>query len=342
MISSISDHNMRERMIKYTPQHLHCDAHFWGPITPQGTGFLAVQSVSDTSSNFRIAATGVVLEMDKSTQVVKKLKLTGEPYLIFKKTAFIKGMFSSDLEVAKFEGAAIRTVSGIRGQIKKGLSAGHEKKVKKEKVDTPKGSFRATFEDKILLSDIVFLKTWFTVDIPKFYAPVTNILLPPEEKTKWRGMRSVGQIRREKGITSEPNPDHLYTAIEREPKVFNDLKIPKKLQNELPYHLKPKVMAEKQRSLESERVAVILEPQERKMLNQMKMMRTIYEDREDKLASDKTKRIETLIKKKAQEEEKKFKRQKEARKQVARQISKAEAKQQRAENRGKKRKHSEA
>ena len=29
-------------------------------------------------------------EMDKTSQVVKKLKLTGAPYKIFKKTAFIK------------------------------------------------------------------------------------------------------------------------------------------------------------------------------------------------------------------------------------------------------------
>ena len=183
------------------------------------------------------------------------------------------------------------------------------------------------------------------LDIPKFYVPVTNVLLPPEEKTKWRGMRSVGQIKREKGISQQPNTDHFYTPIERQPKVFNDLKIPKKLQKELPYHLKPKVLAEKQKSLESERVALVLEPHERKMLNQMKMMRTIYEDREDKLAGEKAKRIESLIKKKAQEEQKKFKRQKEARKQVARVISKAEAKKSKNSGngrpRGKKRKHSE-
>ena len=54
---------------------------------------------------------------------MKKLKLIGEPYKIHKNTAFIKGMFNSNIEVAKFQGAQhgaqLKTVSGIRGQIKR-------------------------------------------------------------------------------------------------------------------------------------------------------------------------------------------------------------------------------
>lgn len=198
--------DMKHRYLKYTPNHVTCSMSFWGPITPQNTGFLAVQSVQQNTEEmrklgFRIAATGCVTEVDKSAQIMKKLKLVGAPYKIYKKSAFIKGMFTSNLEVAKFEGAKIKTVSGIRGQIKKANQ-------------TPEGAFRATFEDKILLSDIVFCRTWFKVDVPRFYAPITSLLLAPEKKAQWQGMKTVGQLKRERNIRNEANLDSMYTVSE--------------------------------------------------------------------------------------------------------------------------------
>lgn len=61
-----------------------------------------------------------------------------------------------------------------------------------------------------VLPDIVFMRTWFTVQIPQFYNPVTSLLLPPEEKEKWRGMRTVGQLRHDLNIPNPANEDSIY------------------------------------------------------------------------------------------------------------------------------------
>ncbi|XP_044252680.1 ribosome biogenesis protein BMS1 homolog [Tribolium madens] len=281
-IYSKLEDDLKFRYLKYTPEHLACNAHFWGPITPQGSGFVALQSVDCESvkQGFRIAATGVVQELDKSTQIMKKLKLVGHPLKIYKKTAFIKGMFNSALEVAKFEGARIKTVSGVRGQIKKA-------------VNKPEGCFRATFEDKILLSDIVFCRTWYKVDVPQFYTPITTLLLPEEKKNTWRGVRTTGEIKREKGIKKLPDQDSLYRPIDRQPKPFKPLVIPAKLQKALPYRDKPKhgvKAADKKKSID--RVAVIREPYEQKVSNLMKMVKTNYEYKQERIKAETQERLE--------------------------------------------------
>ncbi|XP_034238787.1 ribosome biogenesis protein BMS1 homolog isoform X2 [Thrips palmi] len=301
--------NMRQRMLKYTPEHVACMGHFWGPITPQTTGFLALQDVASRAAGFRIAATGVVVEQDKTTQITKKLKLTGVPMKIYKKTAFIKDMFTSSLEVARFEGAKIKTVSGIRGQIKKACTK-------------PEGVFRATFEDKIQLSDIVFCRTWYKVDVPQLYNPVTSLLLPPEKKNEWQGMKTTGQLKRERGIRGDANKDSQYTPITREPKVFRPLVIPRALQKELPYRDKPKHKHEAGPSIESQRIAVVREAHEQKVDNLMTMLRTNYGHKQQLAKKATSARIEELKKKKEIEEYGKERRQKVLKREVFKTLTK--------------------
>ncbi|CAH8359641.1 unnamed protein product [Eruca vesicaria subsp. sativa] len=90
-----------------------------GPLVPLNTGFVAFQNLSSNQAWFRITATSVVLEYNHQARIAKKIKLIRHPCKIKKKTAFIKDMFTSDLKIARFEGSYVRTVSGIRGQVKK-------------------------------------------------------------------------------------------------------------------------------------------------------------------------------------------------------------------------------
>lgn len=83
-VYSLEDKNNRARFLKYTPEHMHCIATIYGPITSQGTGILAYANSTTKLANFRVSATGVMLEPDHTFKIVKKLKLTGTPYKIFK------------------------------------------------------------------------------------------------------------------------------------------------------------------------------------------------------------------------------------------------------------------
>ncbi|KAI7907171.1 uncharacterized protein BX663DRAFT_495057 [Cokeromyces recurvatus] len=298
-IYSLND-GTRNRMLKYTPEHMHCLGTFYGPVHTPNTGFCAVQNVADNkAANFRISATGVIVDISQSTEIVKKLKLTGFPTKIYKNTAFIRDMFTSALEVAKFEGANIRTVSGIRGQVKKALPK-------------PDGHFRATFEDKILMSDIVFLRAWYPVKPRKFYNPVTSLLLSTKEK--WQGMRTTGQVRKELNMHAPQNVDSIYKPIERKERRFNALKIPKALQAELPFANKPKNATKSKKQSYMSKRAVILEPEEKKIYTLMQQLNTLRNEKDRKRKLKNNERREMVEKKRAKIAEINEKKEKERRK----------------------------
>jgi len=268
------DHNMRQSRLKYTPENMHCCSLFYGPFTPQGVGFIAIQSISGSTPDFRIAATGTILDSDCSSRVVKKLKLIGYPFKIEKNTCFVKKMFNSELEVAKFEGAAIRTVSGIRGQVKKAIGRGSSIK------GSIAGSFRATFEDRVKMSDIIFCRTWYPVPIPQYYAVVDNLLL--KDKDSWIGEKTLGRIRFEQGLKPEVNPNSLYREIKRPTgKQLAGLVIPRSLQKELPFKSKPKSELKKSKSKREKLMkrAVIREPEQREMSKLMTALTTMNKEK---------------------------------------------------------------
>ena len=290
-IYTTTDSRTRTRMLKYTPEHAYCKATFFGPLVAPNTSFCAVQMVDkdDTTGSFRIAATGVVEDLNADVEIVKKLKLVGYPQKIFRNTAFIRDMFSSAMEVARFEGAAIKTVSGIRGEIKRALSK-------------PDGYFRATFEDKILASDIVILRSWYPVHVKKFYNPVTSLLL--KNKENWKGMRLVGQIRASRGINTPTRKDSAYKKIERQARRFNGLRVPKNLRENLPFKSQIHEMKKQKKKTYLQKRAVVLQGTEKKARALIQTIQTIRKDKEAKRKSKKRAKNEQRKKKldKLQEE----------------------------------------
>ncbi|GAB1318683.1 Glycoside hydrolase 2 (Mannanase, beta-galactosidase) [Madurella fahalii] len=282
-IYSISDSRTRNRMLKYTPEHMHCFGTFYGPLIAPNTGFCCFQSFSSSNPGFRIAATGTVLSVDESTEIVKKLKLTGTPYKIFKNTAFIKDMFNSALEIAKFEGAAIKTVSGVRGQIKRALAK-------------PDGHFRATFEDKILLSDIVFLRAWYPIKPHRFYNPATNLV-------GWQSMRLTGEIRRDENMATPQLKNSQYRKIERQTRHFNPLRVPRALAAELPF--KSQIVQTKRQKKETymQKRAVVVRGEEKKARDLMQKLTTIRKEQVAKRKAKKEEKREEYRKKVAEIEE---------------------------------------
>jgi len=307
-VYSISDSRTRNRMLKYTPEHMHCFGSFYGPLIAPNSGFCCVQSLSSKTPGFRIAATGVVLSVDENTEIVKKLKLKGYPHKVYKNTAILKDMFTSELEITKFKAGNLRTVSGIRGMIKG--RAGKQ---------YPEGYVRAGFEDKILMSDIVFLSTWRFVKPREFYMPVTNLLMPAVQKATlaitngeeehgeydlpaadpndttdptWTGMRLTGQIRRDLNLSTPQIKDSAYAPIERKTRHFNPLRVPRKLQADLPFKSQIATMRPQQQPTYLQKRAVVLGGEEKRARDLMQKLTTLRNEKVAKRADAQEKRRE--------------------------------------------------
>lgn len=166
--------------------------------------------------------------------------------------------------------------------MKKALSAPHAE-----------GAFRATFEDKLLLSDIVFLRTWYPLSPVSYYNPVQTHLLP--WKSVWVGMKTVGQLRFEQNLPTPHNPDSEYREIERVEREFNPLTVPRALRETLPFDEKLKLKSVKKRQVEdSEQGSVVVRTKREKHVD--KLMDSLSALRTEKLKKEDAKKA-----KKAQE-----------------------------------------
>ena len=125
---------------------------FRGAISFKKAGIIgihnSISNFSDKSKGilFNIIFTGYFLGPLSEKKIFKKIKLKGEIFNINKKTAFIKNIFSGEIEVQRFLGNFIIGENKQKGIIKKPLKIG------------PPGSFRAIFNEHVKKRESVFLR----------------------------------------------------------------------------------------------------------------------------------------------------------------------------------------
>ena len=64
------DQNERLRFLKYTPHHDFCTGVFYGNFNQQNSGCIFTQTIRDDIKKFRIAGSGLIMEINKSFEVI--------------------------------------------------------------------------------------------------------------------------------------------------------------------------------------------------------------------------------------------------------------------------------
>lgn len=65
-----ADPNDRLRFLKYTPHYDFCTAVFYGNFNQQNSGCVFVQTIKNDVKKFRIAGSGLIMEINKSFEVI--------------------------------------------------------------------------------------------------------------------------------------------------------------------------------------------------------------------------------------------------------------------------------
>jgi len=110
----------------------------------------------------------------------------------------------------------------------------------------------------------------------EFYNPVTSLLL--SDKGNWAGMRLTGEVRRSEGLPTPSNTNSTYRPVARTDRRFNRLKVPRKLQGELPYASKSKIIKPQRKATYGQRRAVVLESEEKKAIALLQQAKALRKD----------------------------------------------------------------
>ncbi|TBU06152.1 ribosome biogenesis protein Bms1 [Hamiltosporidium magnivora] len=206
----------RNRYIKYTPKGIFCSLNYKGYSVTPGSGICLI--ADENKKDFRISASGIVTDIGNNNTLVKKLKLIGYPHKIHNNTVFMKGMFNSGKEVCKFINGIIKTVSGIRGQIKKNVG--------------DEGLCRCTFEGQLVMSDIIFMRCYIPVIIDEEFVNDNDKIY---EKNNFEAEKNkLGNLDENKDYMGEDIDVKMGKYRNEDCKNFRGKKIPKSLESKLP------------------------------------------------------------------------------------------------------------